>query len=184
MREPLLADDRPVKQPRFPRLLSGIGGFTCAAAAFEILARCWPGAAYPLLSALSLFGIVWLAIVVLRTCERSRTPEALSAIDRVLIYWSGPLSVLLLLVTPGIAFANIAERTGGNYFTSTWGFDLVEGLTTSGFVLSVCCLATHAERQVPPGLFWKLICIPLLVIFGAYTFLMPIACTAVKLGLK
>ena len=138
----------------------------------------------PLFGALFVLGMIWLAVIVLRTCERSTDPRSLSLSDRTLLYWSGPLSVLLIVVIPAIAMANIEERNGVNRFTSDWSFQLVEILMTGGFVLSLCCLLSRRERHIPPRWLWKVICVPLLLIFGAYALLMPISCTAEKMRLE
>ena len=179
-----IMDASEAKQARFPRLLAGVGLFACAGFAGEMLARLWPAAAGPVLGSLFFVGMIWLAVVVLRTCERSAEPRSLSRSDRALIYWSGPLSVLLILVIPVIAFANIEERNAVNHFTSDWSFQVVEVLMASGFVLSFCCLAARQDRHLPPRGVWKVICAPLLLIFGAYALLMPVSRAAAKMGFE
>jgi hypothetical protein len=183
MLEQPIKNDHEAEPTRFPRLLTGVGLFAGATFACEIVVRHWPAPTTPLFGSLAVFGMIWLAVIALRTCERSADPQSLSRLDQILIYWSGPLSVLLILAVPVIALANIDERDGRNYFTSDWVFQLVELLMSSGFVLSLCCLASRRGRHLPPRRLWKLICAPLLLLFGAYALLMPLSCTAAKMGI-
>jgi hypothetical protein len=172
---------RAASSRRVPRLLAGIGLLGALTCLGEVLARNWPELTGALIGVLLLVGNVWLAVLVLRTCERSSDPSALAPIDRQLVFWSGPLSLLLMAVAPIVAFANIEQRQGTNYFTSSWSFELVELLMSMGFVLSLCCVLARPQAHVPPRLLWKILCVPLALIFGAYALLMPISCAAERL---
>lgn len=172
----------PRERSRVPRILSGIGVFGAAVFVVELIARAWPSTAGPLFGGLFLFGLIWLSILVLRTGEKSRE-FSISPVDRLLIYWSGPLAIALICVMPTLTASHIEERNGTNHFTSVWSQTLFEFLMTAGFVLSWCCLIARQGTHVAPRWLWKVICAPLVVVFGMYALMTPIGCAAARLPL-
>lgn len=175
-----MTDVLPTAEPHFrmPRILAGIGAFTTATAFCQLGAHLVPGIAVVLVTLMMLGGQVWLAILALRIAEHSAAPERLSSIDHALIRWSGPLALLLLICMPSIAFAFIEQPNGLNRFTSSFGFTLVATLFAAGFVLSLSCVFSRPGTHIAPRLIWKAVCLPLVLIFGAYALLVPVGCTA------
>lgn len=166
---------------RMPRILIGIGLFATATGVAELAAQLWIEVAPFALGGLMLVGGVWLAVLVLRTVEKSHDVENLSRVDRLLIKWSGPLSLLVLIITPPIAFHFIDDYGGVNVFRSSWSLALVATLLALGFVFTICCLTARPGMHVPPRFAWKVLCLPLMFIFGAYALLMPIGCSAERM---
>ncbi len=166
---------------RVPQLLTGIAIFGTLAVASEHLGRYWPGAAEPVRGILLAIGFGWLILLALRVVDCSKAPWSLARLDRLLIFWSGPLSLLLLALAAGVAFSTLDERRGLSLFKSSWALELSEVLMSTGFVLSLCCVLARPGTHLPPRLAWKLLCLPLVVIFGAYAFLMPATCVAARL---
>lgn len=163
----------------FSQLLTGVGLFALLTGACEMLARRWPSVAGALFGALFLVGMVWLAVLALRATERAADVSALSGLDRALIYWSGPLCLLLIALAALIARVSLEDQRGQMRFTSRWSLHLLEAVVASGFVLSLCCLRARPGTHVRPRRLWKVVCAPLLVAFGMYALLMPLSCAAV-----
>lgn len=160
-----------------PRLLSGIGALGTAAMICEFVARAWPTLAGILFGSLFLFGVFWLAIITLRTCEQASVRSA-APLDRVMIRFAGPLSVLFLLLAATLGPANIEQVNGINRFSSVWSQTFFELMMAAGFVLALCAVISPRDTHIPPHWFWRIVAGPLVVISGMYALLTPISCAA------
>lgn len=163
-----------------PRLLSGIGALGTAAMICEFVARAWPTLAGIFFGSLFLFGIFWLAIITLRACQQASDMCA-APLDRAMIRFAGPLSVLSLLLAATFGPSNIEQVNGINRFSSGWSQTVFELLMAAGFVLALCALICPRNTHVPPHWFWRIVAGPLVVIFGMYALLTPISCAAERI---
>lgn len=165
---------------RAPRLLSGIGFFGVLMIVWELLVRAWPALAGPLLAPVLLAGMVWLSVLVLRTRDAVAI-GCVSPLDRLLVHWSGPAAVLVLGLASAFAGAFLAENHEANYFPSRFAQAGFELLMAGGFVLSFCCLVAPRAAHVAPLWLWKVLCAPLLIVYGMYAIFAPLACSAARL---
>jgi hypothetical protein len=175
-------DNRGSARRRIPRLLSGIGIFGMAATVCELVAQAWPTSAAFLFATLFLFGLVWLAVLVLRICDQVSCASG-ARLDSLMIYFSGPLSILLLVLSGAFALLNIDQVKGVNQFSSRLSQEIFELLVTTGFVLALCSVVSRRGLHVPPHVCWRIIAAPLVIIFGMYVLLTPISCAASRFGL-
>ena len=159
------------KRVRASGLLSRIGLLSSLAVGCQLLGRRWPAMAALFFTTLFFVGIVWLAVLVLRTGERAVQPTLLSPLDRWLMRWSGLLSVVLLGLAALVMFIG---RPDGEASLAEWRLTMLELLMTTGFVLSLACANAPRGMHVWPRWCWKLLCALLVFVFGAYALLIPI----------
>lgn len=121
--------------------------------------------------------VFYIAYLVLVTRDLVAEVDRLSPVDRVLCRWSGVLAVgiaLGLIVLLGLT-------ADGREPQETWvgsrsGLFTIKCALEVGFILSVTCWCTpRALRHVRPVFFWRIVTIPLLLIYGSYVLLLPIS---------
>ena len=54
----------------------------------------------------------------------------------------------------------------------------------SGFVLSISALLSRPHQHASPQSLWRLVAIPLVVIFAMYAVFTPISCAALRVGVS
>jgi len=118
---------------------------------------------------------VYLAVIILRTRDVTRSGRRLHPFDSWICRLSGPLAVALaamLLLGMSILMASNMEP-GDLGLGSPWGLALVGLIMEVGVVLCVACLSTpRALQDVGPVVLWRLLAVPLLLIYGAYVVLL------------
>ena len=140
-------------------------------------------------SPFAVFGIIllstgYLGVVILKTRDLVSNVARLHPSDRWIFRKSGMLAVALaaalimgisILVSKDVQPAEIGLE-------SSWGLPLVGFIMEIGVVLCVACLwAPRNLRHIRPLVLWKVMAIPLLLIYGACVVLLlitPIAAMA------
>ena len=119
----------------------------------------------------------YLGYVILKTRDLVSNSARLHPTDRWICRKSGFLATALaaaLLMGVSVLMAqNIEPEAIG--LESRWGMSLVGFVMEIGVVLCVACLGAPRDlRHVRPLILWKVMAIPLLLIYGAYVVLLLI----------
>ena len=134
----------------------------------------------------ALFGVIlvstgYLGVVVLKTRDLMSHGRHLHPIDRWICRRSGVLAAVLAVALLAGVSVLVANGMGPDEISlkSSWGLPLVGFVMEIGVVLCVACLwAPSNLRHVRPLVLWRIVAIPLLLIYGAYVVLLlvtPIA---------
>ena len=123
----------------------------------------------------------YLGIVILKTRDSIRDVPGLHPTDRWIGRWSGILApALMAALFAGMCIVSEMDGEPG----SSWMLLLVAFVMEVGVVLCVACLSAPRElRHVGPVVLWRIVAIPLLVIYGLYVVLiliMPFASRMTK----
>jgi hypothetical protein len=163
----LLTPARAVRSRLLPALIS-LAGLELALGLLQWGARLLPDAAEEVCVICGVvFGIVYIAIILLRTRDLVRQSKELSPVDRALCRVSGIFAPLLLfLVIRG--FSQNDTRQLEAILRSRWLLMAFSFVMDTILALSFACIALRGSgRHIPPLLLWKIVCVPVLVISGA-----------------
>ncbi|MCP4593628.1 MAG: hypothetical protein GY842_23065 [bacterium] len=119
----------------------------------------------------------YLGFVVLKTRDMVSNVAQLHASDRWICRNSGMLAVALATVLAvGVLILPLRNvQAVETHLESSWGLTLVGFVMEIGVVLCVACLWAPRDLQhIGPLFLWKVIAIPLLLIYGTYVVLLLI----------
>jgi hypothetical protein len=128
----------------------------------------------------ALFGIEaisigYLAVIILRTQGLMANEARLHPTDRWILRKSGVLAAGLataLILGVSLAVAMDVDPAAAGLEVS-WGLALLGFVMEIGVILCVACLwAPRSLRHTRPLIFWKLVAIPLLLIYATYVLLL------------
>ena len=164
--------ERQANARRSLRLLPSLG-ILALAELLTLLLRQWP-----VLAAAGIFLVTgYLGYLILVTRDSLEYAHHLHPVDRALCRWSGPLAVLiavLLVLLVDTVASNQPVRE--NWIGSQEGLFAVKLTMEVGLILSVACwCAPQQLRHVPPVTLWRVLVVPLVLIYGAYIVLIPVA---------
>lgn len=115
--------------------------------------------------------LVYIAIIVLVTIELVNSPQSLHPIDARLLRYSGPLALASLILYTSVLFVLVS------YLPDDWAeaqsiLLFMQLIGEVGFVFSIACVFLNdSTRHVVPLVLWRIICLPLLLLFLFMVFL-------------
>lgn len=175
----VVAPARPARPRLLPRLgiLSVIG---TVAAMFPSNVDMLSG---PLGAVIMTAVLTYLAWTILRTRDMLHALESLHWLDVWLCRKSGPLCMGAATALVCFAIVEISDAirhdTEPVWLTSRLAVSAIYAIMEPAFVLGMACLMSSKEvGHVRPLLLWKTLCVPLIIIFGLYIVLVPMASLA------
>lgn len=131
---------------------------------------------WPIILALGFLGaVLYLACLVLSTKDIAADFENQHPIDRFLCRWSGPIAVLTFLgLIIAVAQTDLKREPEETWIGSSWGLMSIKFTMELGFILSVACWCKPTGSGHNSNLGWRILVVPLLVIYGMYLVLLPI----------
>jgi hypothetical protein len=176
------AVDEVTESPSYdrPKLLPSLGALGAMNVLAALIAH----------SPLGFFGVIvlstgYLGVVILGTRDLVSNETRLHPTDRWLCRRSGVLAAGLaaaLMAGVSLAVARDVELEAIG-LESPWGLCLVGFAMEIGAVLCVACLwAPRNLRHTRPVILWKIVAVPLLVIYGAYVVLLLVTAAATMIA--
>lgn len=123
-----------------------------------------------------LAAMVYLAYVVVVTKDIAVDVSNQCPFDRWLCKWSGPIA---LMTAVGLFVAVTGTQTGAE-LEDTWigsmsGMLLIKFTMEVGLVMGVACWCYPRKLGSKTVFFWRALVVPLVLIYGSYLVLLPIA---------
>jgi len=120
--------------------------------------------------------LVVVAYVVLATRDMLADVEQLNPVDRWICRWSGPLALLIGVVLLLMVVTNIERPVSESWVASRRGLFTIKLAMEVGFILTIACWCAPPKlRHVPPVILWRIIVVPLMLVYGLYFMLIPVS---------
>lgn len=121
--------------------------------------------------------LIFMGWIVVSTWDIMKSTHILHPIDEWFLRYSGLFSLLLAVALFAGAAVAFSDEKLRNVLSASSHFGMIalQFVMEIGFIGSVACIwLPKTRRHVAPHLLWRVLCCPLVLIYGAYVFLLSV----------